>query len=158
MAVQIRRRGLAPVADSGYFESGRSKAAARDSRPDVVREEILEVIEEAIVAVERGLTAISDEDLEALALRLVCDLEGDASRRVDGVASVFATIFSEVGRSGQRAANVMTLIQSAKINDLDPQAYLREVFARIADHPVNRVDELLPWNLNIPSVTDQAAA
>ena len=39
-----------------------------------------------------------------------------------------------------------TLIHTAKLNDVDPQAWLADVLARIADHPVHRLDELLPWN------------
>ena len=40
-----------------------------------------------------------------------------------------------------------SLVETAKLNGLDPQAYLREVFERIAQHPINRIEELLPWNI-----------
>jgi hypothetical protein len=43
-------------------------------------------------------------------------------------------------------ATIYTLIQTAKLNDVDPQAWLADVLARIADHPATRLDELLPWN------------
>ena len=49
-------------------------------------------------------------------------------------------------RGGQRAAAVYSLIATAKMNDVDPQAWLADVLARIAEHPVHRIDELLPWN------------
>ena len=45
----------------------------------------------------------------------------------------------------ERAAGILSLIEAAKLNDLDPEAYLRDVLTRIADHPINRIDELLPW-------------
>ncbi|MCY0385647.1 transposase domain-containing protein, partial [Robbsia sp. Bb-Pol-6] len=48
---------------------------------------------------------------------------------------------------GHRAAAMYSLIGTAKLNGLDPEAYLREVLTRIADHPVNRIDDLLPWTL-----------
>jgi transposase len=46
---------------------------------------------------------------------------------------------------GERGAAIYTLVATAKLNGLDPEAYLRHVLSRIADHPVNRVSELLPW-------------
>jgi len=48
---------------------------------------------------------------------------------------------------GERAAAIYSLIGTAKLNGLDPEAYLRNVLSRIADHPINRIDELLPWNI-----------
>jgi hypothetical protein len=44
------------------------------------------------------------------------------------------------------------LVETAKLNGLDPEAYLREVFTRIADHPINRIDELLPWHIGLQPV------
>jgi transposase len=48
---------------------------------------------------------------------------------------------------GERAAAMYTLIETAKLNRRDPEAYLRAVISRIADHPMKRIDELLPWNI-----------
>ncbi len=56
-------------------------------------------------------------------------------------------LFAGSDHGGERAAAIYSLIGSAKLNGLDPEAYLREVLSRIADHPINRIAELLPWNI-----------
>jgi transposase len=56
-------------------------------------------------------------------------------------------LFFGADSGGDRAAAMYSLIGSARMNGLDPEAYLRYVFTHIADHPVNRVAELLPWNV-----------
>lgn len=57
-----------------------------------------------------------------------------------------AWLFCGSDRGGERAAIIYSLIETAKLNDVDPQAWLADVLARIAEHPVSRLDELLPWN------------
>jgi len=56
-------------------------------------------------------------------------------------------LFAGSDAGGERAAAIYSLLGTAKLNGLDPELYLRHVLERIADHPVNRLHELLPWNL-----------
>ena len=55
-------------------------------------------------------------------------------------------MFCGSDRGGRRAAAMYSLIVTAKMNDIDPQAWLADVLARIAGHPAHRIDELLPWH------------
>lgn len=65
-------------------------------------------------------------------------------------------LFAGSDAGGHRAAAIYSLLGTAAINGIDPMAYLREVLARIADHPINRIQDLLPWNLALPC-NEQAA-
>ena len=58
-------------------------------------------------------------------------------------------LFAGSDAGGERAAAMYSLIGTAKLNGVDPEAYLRYVLERIADHPINRIAELLPWNVRL---------
>jgi len=55
-------------------------------------------------------------------------------------------LFCGSDRGGQRAAAMYSLIVTAKMNGVDPQAWLTDVLSRIASHPAHRLDDFLPWN------------
>ena len=59
-------------------------------------------------------------------------------------------LFAGSNGGGERAAALYTLVETAKLNRLDPEAYLRDVLTRIADHKINRIGDLLPWNIGEP--------
>jgi hypothetical protein len=67
-----------------------------------------------------------------------------------------AWLFAGSDRGGERAAAMYSLIATAKLNDVDPRAWLADVLSRIAEQPASRLDELLPWNWKTVS-TAQAA-
>ena len=68
-------------------------------------------------------------------------------------------LFAGSDAGGERAAAIYSLVGSAKLQGLDPQAYLRHVIARIAEHPVNRIEELLPWRVDLqPDLANRLAA
>ena len=56
-------------------------------------------------------------------------------------------LFAGSDTGGERAASMYSLLGTAKLNDINPEAYLRYVLERIAEHPINRIDELLPWHV-----------
>jgi len=58
-------------------------------------------------------------------------------------------LFCGSNAGGERAAAIYLLLGSAKLNGLDPELYLHQVLVRIADQPVSRISELLPWNLAV---------
>jgi transposase len=77
----------------------------------------------------------------------VCMSNNAAERALRGIAVGRKNwTFAGSDRGGERAAAIYTLIETCKLNGVDPQAWLADVLARLPDHPVKRIDELLPWN------------
>jgi transposase len=77
----------------------------------------------------------------------ICLSNNAAERELRGIAlGRKSWLFAGSDRGGERAAVMLTLIHTAKLNDIDPQAWLAYVLARINDHAIHRLDELLPWN------------
>jgi len=89
----------------------------------------------------------------------ICLSNNAAERGLRGIAlGRKSWLFAGSDRGGERAAAMYSLIVTAKMNDIDPQAWLADVLARIAGHPASRLDELLPWNWRTASaVVSQAA-
>jgi hypothetical protein len=77
------------------------------------------------------------------------ELENNAAERALRAIALGRKNFLFLGADtgGERAEAIYSLIGTAKLNGLNPEAYLRHVLERIADHPINRIDELLPWNV-----------
>jgi hypothetical protein len=77
----------------------------------------------------------------------ICLTNNAAERALRGVAlGRKSWLFAGSDRGGERAASMYSLIVTAKLNDVDPRAWLADVLAKIADHPASRLHELLPWN------------
>jgi len=77
----------------------------------------------------------------------LCMSNNAAERALRGIAvGRHNWTFAGSDNGGRRAAAIYTLIETAKLNDVDPQAWLADILARLQDHPNKRIDELLPWN------------
>jgi transposase len=155
-AIEAEIRGQPPDVRQG----------ARQSRAAPLLDELLAWLKETLHGVSRksALASAIGYTLKLWpALTRYCD---DGRIEIDNNAAERALRAVALGRKnylfagsdagGERAAGIYSLIGTAKLNGIDPDAYLREVLARIADHPVNRVEELLPWRI-VPNVTEQAA-
>jgi hypothetical protein len=89
----------------------------------------------------------------------ICLTNNAAERALRGIAlGRKSWLFAGSDRGGERAAAMYSLIVTAKLNDVDPRAWLADVLARIADHPTARLHELLPWNWKKSAKSEAAAA
>lgn len=174
IAATVRNRkstaALSPMAMAAVLKIDAIFAAERatngrsaDERLAARRTEIAPLVDElfASMSSERAKLSRHNEVAKALDYMLkrtgaftrflddgrICLSNNAAERALRGIAlGRKAWLFAGSDRGGKRAAVMFTLIQTAKINGVDPRAWLADVLTRIADHNVQRLDELLPWN------------
>jgi len=115
--------------------------------------------------IEAALTRLSAKSELAKAFRYIVErrvalsrfvtdgrLEADNNIAENGIRNIAVGrknyLFAGSDTGGERAASIYTIVQTAKLNGLNPEAYLRDVLTRIADgHPINRITELMPWRI-----------
>src|ERR1700730_1065687 len=171
MAIEIMRRidALFEVERSINGKSAEERRTVRQERSKPLVEELQVYMREQRAKLSRGhdLAKAIDYILKrwaAFTLFLddgrACLSNNAAERALRGIAlGRKSWMFCGSARGGQRAAAMYSLIVTAKMNGVDPQAWLADTLARIATHPAHRLDELLPWNWtpNVPTITAVAA-
>jgi transposase len=128
-----RRRDSRPLVDA--LEDWMRAERARLSRASLLAEPI-----DYMLKRWAGFTAFLEDGR-------ICLTNNAAERALRGFAlGRKSWLFAGSERGAERAAFMATMISTARLNDVDPQAWLADVLARINDLPINRLDELLPWN------------
>jgi transposase len=129
----LRRGDVAPLVDEllAWMRSERAKLSRHN--------EVAKAMDYVLKRIEAFTQLLADGR--------ICLSNNAAERALRGIAlGRKAWLFAGSDRGGERAAVMFSLIQTAKLNGLDPQAWLADVLARIADHNSQRLDQLLPWN------------
>src|ERR1700726_3576533 len=171
IAIEVVRRidALFEVERSINGKSAEERRTVRRERSKPLVEELQVYMREQRAKLSRGhdLAKAIDYILKrwaAFTLFLddgrACLSNNAAERALRGIAlGRKSWMFCGSDRGGQRAAAMYSLIVTAKMNGVDPQAWLADTLARIATHPAHRLDELLPWNWtpNVPTITARAA-
>jgi transposase len=171
IAIEVVRRidALFEVERSINGKSAEERRTVRQERSKPLVEELQVCMREQRAKLSRGhdLAKAIDYILKrwaAFTLFLddgrACLSNNAAERALRGIAlGRKSWMFCGSDRGGQRAAAMYSLIVTAKMNGVDPQAWLADTLARIATHPAHRLDELLPWNWapKVPTITAVAA-
>ena len=171
----------APIAEEALGRIGRLFAVERaitglppDQRCAIRRAEACPIMDDLAGFLDHSLTRISGKSELAAAIRYArsrwsaltrylddghLEISNNAAERAIRPLALGRKnwLFAGSDAGGDRAAAIYTLTETAKLNGLDPEAYLRDVLTRIADHPVNRVAELLPWNIAMAEAKRAAA-
>ncbi|MGI9419467.1 MAG: IS66 family transposase [Geminicoccaceae bacterium] len=145
------------------------KGQSAKDRRDARRERSVPILDELKIFLEATLAKTSNKSSLAQAIRYATtrwealkrfttdgrlDICNNAAERAIRPLALGRRNWTFAGSDtgGQRAAAIYTLIETAKMNRLDPEAYLADVIARIADYPINQIEDLLPWNWQPPDV------
>lgn len=163
--------GPAPVAEEMlrriaelYVIEARIRGAPPDERRRVRQAEAGPKIEALKIWIEDQLARLPGKSVTAQALRYALSRWAALNRYIDdgrieidnntaerAIRPVALGrknwLFAGSDEGGQRAAGILSLIETAKLNGLDPERYLRDVLTRIADHPIKKIADLLPWNI-----------
>lgn len=171
---QVAEEALRRIGELYAIEAG-IRGRKPEERRQVRNERSRPLLESLKQWLEETLTKLSRKSDTSLAVRYAlgrweallryCDdgrLEIDnnaAERALRAVALGRKNyLFAGSDRGGESAAVIYSLIGTAKLNSIDPESYLRNVLSRIAEHPINRIEELLPWNLSLESTEDSSRA
>jgi transposase len=130
--VAARRRDIAPLVDDliDWMKRERGKLSRHN--------EVAKAMDYMLKRIEVFTRFLDDGR--------ICLSNNAAERGLRGIAlGRKSWLFAGSDRGGERAAVMLTLIHTAKLNDVDPQAWLADVLARLPDHPARRIEELLPW-------------
>jgi transposase len=140
----VRRRDIAPLVDDliEWMKRERSKLSRHN--------EVAKAMDYMLKRIEVFTRFLEDGR--------ICMSNNAAERELRGIAlGRKSWLFAGSDRGGERAAVMLTLIHTAKLNDVDPQAWLADVLARIADHKITDLAALLPWNWRRAIPVDRAA-
>ena len=166
---------LAPLAYAIFAQERSINGSSPEARVAARRKDIAPLVNELIEWMKRERAKLSRHNEVAKAFDYmlkridvftrfledgrICLSNNAAERQLRGIAlGRKSWLFAGSDRGGERAAVMLTLIQTCRLHDVDPQAWLADVLARINDHAALRLDELLPWNWRKPMPSRAEAA